>query len=360
MMPAECITQPVWTTWRFLWQGLLVLLIFVPISGCVSVPGPTRIESDLLPRPGAKIVMGAVTAAKGVTFDVDAIGMLRQAMTAALSEAGIRSSDGQRDFILDLEITDYRLGNAFKRWVLPGWGSTVLAVRGKLKDIREGKLAASIVHSRGVAAGGLFSIGAWERVFAMVAGDIAEDLIRKIEQGGKGGGGFVVSLPPWADRTVSVQPPAAPVSIKIVAIDDRRAETSRIGERFAAFGVSMGDVYFSRGVPEFIQESLAAELGAMGHRVVDVGEDLDVKGEVSKFWVYTDTTPLYWDVIGEIRLKLSIQQTQADTRPIARDYACKATDRTYFNPSEELLSDVLGKCLAELMGKIRSDSVWKL
>lgn len=348
-------------SWRFLGQALLVFLIPVLIGGCVTPSGPTRIESELLPRPGAKIVLGTVTAANGVTFEkIDAVGMLREAMLSSLSEAGIRSLDGERDFSLNLQITDYRPGNAFKRWLLPGWGSTVLAVRGELKDIREDKLAATITHKRSVPIGGVFSIGAWKRIFAMVANDIAEDLKRKVEQGGKGGGGFVVSLSPWADRTVSVKPPVAPIPLKIAAVEDKRTEIGRIGERFAAFNVSMGDVYFSRKVPDFIHETLTAELGAMGYRIVDTGENLDVKGELNKFWVYTKTTPIYWDIIAEIGLKLSIQQIQPDMQAITHDYACKTTDRTYVWPSEGLMGNVLGKCLEELMGKIRSDNAWKI
>lgn len=329
--------------------------------GCITPNGPIRIESELLPRPGAKIAVNAVTIANGVTIDeIDAVNMLREAMLTSLSKAGIQSLGGERDFSLTLQITDYRPGNAFKRWLLPGWGSTVLGVRGDLKDMEENKLAATIIHKRSVPIGGVFSIGAWKRIFVTVADDLVEDLKRKVEQGAKGNGGFVVSLSPWADRTLSVKPPTVPIPLKIVAIEDKRIEIGRIGERFAAFDVSMGDIYFSRKVPDFIHETLMAELGAMGYRIVDSGENLEVKGEIDKFWVYTKTTPIYWDIIAEIGLKLFIQQNQPGMQATRHNYDCIATDRTYVWPSEKLMGNVLDACLEQLMGKIRADKVWNI
>lgn len=346
-------------SWRFLLRALLILLIPLIMIGCITPNEPIRIESELLPKPGAKIALNTITIANGVTIDeIDAVSMLREAMLTSLSKTGIQSSGGVHDFNLNLQITDYRPGNAFKRWLLPGWGSTVLGVRGDLKDRHANKLAATITHKRSVPIGGVFSIGAWKRIFVMVADDLAEDLKRKVEQGTKGNGGFVVTLTPWADRKLSVKLPIAPIPLKIAALEDKRTEIGRIGERFAAFDVSMGDVYFSRKVPDFIYETLMTELGAMGYRIVDSGEKLEVKGEIDKFWVYTQTTPIYWDIIAEIGLKLFILQNLPSMQATTHKYDCKTTDRTYVWPSEKLMGNVLDTCLEELMEKIRADKVW--
>jgi hypothetical protein len=288
--------------------------------------------------------------------------MLRNATAAALRDEGIYSPQGtgQPDYLLALQIIEYRPGNAFKRWLLPGWGSTVLRVHGDLRDARNGAVVASVDHRHSVFIGGVFTIGAWERIFTLVADDIAHDLKIRSERGDDIANGkvFIVSLSPRADQSISVAPPDVPISTKIVAMSDRRSQTWRIGERYAAFGISMGDVYFFRHVPEFLRQSLADELSAMGHRIVDSDEDFTVVGELQKFWIYTDTTPLYWDIISDIQVKLAIQPQKAAFPPVEHEYACKKSDRTYVWPTSTLLGKVLGECMDELMQHIRSDSIW--
>jgi len=51
-------------------------------------------------------------------------------------------------------------GSAFQRWLLPGWGSTVLGVRGAHLDKQSGVPAAVITYQRNVHFGGLFTVGA--------------------------------------------------------------------------------------------------------------------------------------------------------------------------------------------------------
>lgn len=153
---------------------------------------PVTGGSALLPKPGALVQLREVTNTSGQTFDVDVEGMLRQAMLAALQEERLEWTRQARPehFALDLRITEYRPGNAFQRWVLPGYGSTVLAVEGAVKEAQTGAVAASFVHQRSVYWGGAYTIGAWKQIFDTVAGDIARDLKVRIERGGQ----FVVYL----------------------------------------------------------------------------------------------------------------------------------------------------------------------
>jgi hypothetical protein len=332
----------------------LSLLLLGFLSGCVTPTG-NKSQSGLLPKPGARVQLAAVTNTSGATFEVDAENLLREAMQTALKNGGLEWSPSfpGTHFDLKLEITEYHPGNAFKRWVAPGWGGTVLAVRGELKDPKTGEVAVSIDHAKSILWGGVFSIGAWETIFGTVAEDIAEDLKIRIEKGGY----FVVYLTPRAEQKEVPKPPKDAGKIKIADITDQRADKNRIGTREAAFGVSMGEVHLGSHPPVAVRDALADDLTVGGYRVVESGQDLTVYGKLRKFWVRTDTTALYWDIVGEMELQLVIQG--ASGSPMETLYTCHTSDRTYVWPSATLMGKVLDACLAEMMEKMRSDKVWK-
>ncbi len=81
-------------------------------------------------------------------------------------------------YVLIPEIREYRPGSAFKRWLLPGHGSTILWVESVLREGNKkiGKL--STRHT--VDAGGAYTTGAYESIFGAVAEDIVADLKKKL------------------------------------------------------------------------------------------------------------------------------------------------------------------------------------
>jgi len=77
-------------------------------AGCATPRTSTREEASLLPKPGALVALREAGNASGETFDMDAVGMLGEAMQTALREqklaaAGVGSG---ASFDLDLEITE--------------------------------------------------------------------------------------------------------------------------------------------------------------------------------------------------------------------------------------------------------------
>jgi hypothetical protein len=280
--------------------------------------------------------------------------LLKDAMARELTQQEINAgvSPMSSDLCLNLEIAEYRPGNAFKRWLMPGYGATVLGVRGELLEAADAKRVASVCHQRTIAAGGLYTVGAWQYVFHCVARDIAKDLKVRIEKGGD----FVVSATPRADVVQAVGPIENARTLQISAFVDRRSELGRIGERQAAFGVAMGDVYFSRDVSMFLKEALEAELSATGHRIVASGADLTVTGEVLTFWVRTATTPLYWDIIADTKVALNISGARGKVR---REYTATSKNRTYVWPTTTLMGSTIDQCVDQLMSKIRADAIWQ-
>jgi hypothetical protein len=106
--------------------------------------------------------------------------MLSGALERALSKRGLLGAGeaGAGEFELSVEIDRYEPGNAFKRWLMPGYGPTVLRVRGELVDPGTGEVVTDIDHQRRVEVGGGFTIGAWRWIFDQVATDLAKDFAK--------------------------------------------------------------------------------------------------------------------------------------------------------------------------------------
>jgi len=99
-------------------------------------------------------------------------------------------------------------------------------------------------------------------------------------------------------------------------------------------------------------------LRGAGHKIDDGGHGRKISGEVLSFWVKTNTTPLYWDVISDINIRLKIDPLQPGKDAVIQSYSCSNKERTYAWPTKKLVTKVLDGCLEELMRSLRSDPVW--
>lgn len=330
-------------------RAAIGLALLIGLPACVS-PGGSTFEDSPLVRPGAKIELGTITATPEVEAELaDAVAMMRTALSEALEERGIAWHGDARDdrFLLEVRLADYEKGNAFKRWLVPGYGTTLLAVEGRLVDRRDGSEAGRLDHRRTVAWGGAYSIGAWRTVFASVAEDVSGELENRIE-----GKGFVVALQPWATRESEVPRSEHPIVFHVGAVRDSRPHRGRIGER-EALGASMGEVFFSRGVPEFLRETITDELLAQGHRLGEPGEGDALELDVREFWVETDSTALYWDVIGTVELDVAVG---------SRTFRAsgRGTARTYVWPGVGVMSEALDEAVTGAVLSLRSAPDWPL
>jgi hypothetical protein len=168
---------------------------------------------------------------------------------------------------------------------------------------------------------------------------------------------------------LTYQPPTGPESllssiptrnIKLTQFVDRReqkAEAIMIGSREAAFGVPMGEVYSDRPIFEIVRDSIKEELTRNGHTVVTDNEDIVIGGEIQKFWIGTDVTMLYWDVIGEVTVILEVKKTGDVSTMKLGPYGGKKVERTYSSPKVELLERVLGGALQDAIKTIGSDAI---
>ena len=136
---------------------LILLIADALLSGCAArqVKSMDGAAADTLPSPGATVEVGKLTMETSNRFDFNPAVLLNEALTTDLEEEQLLWSGDKTEprFLFNAKIMDYEPGNAFKRWVLPGWGSTVLEVHGEIRIPDSGAVAAMINNKRSVVAG---------------------------------------------------------------------------------------------------------------------------------------------------------------------------------------------------------------
>jgi hypothetical protein len=149
------------------------------LVGCGTAQHSVKVDDAFTPQAGTLVEVGPVTNQTGHTFEVNVDQLLTDALTQELrSQKLLWTGSDSRRLVLLSTIVEYEEGNAFKRWMLPGWGGTALTVRGDLKD--GDRIVGSVDARRTVSAGGGYTIGAWKSIFGDLAKDIVADLRAKL------------------------------------------------------------------------------------------------------------------------------------------------------------------------------------
>ncbi len=161
-----------------LFPAMLIALLALIATGCGTVRHNLVFQNNYAPQSGTRIEVGRVTNKAGKTFDIDIEEMLADALVEAFRTNRILWLGKGHKLVVTCDILKYEKGNAFKRWLSPGWGTTVLKIKGTLTE--NGQAVGAMEALRTVTFGGVFTIGAWKRVFTNVAKDIARDLRSKI------------------------------------------------------------------------------------------------------------------------------------------------------------------------------------
>ena len=154
-------------------------LLIIPIlflTACGTVEHSVRVEDEQAFGADTRIMVGEVANKTGESFDIDIEAMLREAVVNELTKESLLGQKGVPGVVtMDVNIIEYRKGDAFKRWLWPGYGSTVLVVEATLLDA-DGNVDATAQANRSVDAGGGYTVGAWEKIFEDVATDLVSDL----------------------------------------------------------------------------------------------------------------------------------------------------------------------------------------
>lgn len=115
----------------------------------------------------------------------------------------------------------------------------------------------------------------------------------------------------------------------------------------------MGPIRFEQSPAALLSHVVVAEIEAAGHTVTDSGQVPQIAVTVREFTAHTDTTPLYWDVIGDLVVSLEVSSAPTPTAPL--EYRARCADRTYVWPSEKVIAGVMSKCINEFGSNLRND-----
>jgi hypothetical protein len=157
----------------------LVALLFLT-GGCGSAQHKAKVEGGFTLNRDMKIRVADVSNDTGNVSDVDMIGLLWDGLSEALRKQNLLWSKdvGSPQLQIEAHIIKYQKGSAWQRYLTPGFGSTVLAVRCDLKNGQQ--VVATVEAKRIVAFGDGLTIGAWKKVFAGVAEDVVKEFVNKL------------------------------------------------------------------------------------------------------------------------------------------------------------------------------------
>jgi hypothetical protein len=130
-----------------------------------------------------------------------------------------------------------------------------------------------------------------------------------------------------------------------VKVNDLRTPGVAASKREAAFGVPMGNITFDPPEAQVVKNLLEVELTKI-LRQKGIQSQQDYVCDLVEFGVNTNTTPLYWDVIGRILLVL---------KQNGKEYNLfgKHMERTYAWPGESIIEKVVDESLKQIAAGLR-------
>jgi len=134
-----------------------------------------------------------------------------------------------------------------------------------------------------------------------------------------------------------------------VEVKDMRAPGIAASKREAAFGVPMGNVTFDPPEAQIVKNVLEVELSRL-MREKGIQTKRDFSCDIVEFGVNTNTTPLYWDVIGRIQLVL---------KQNGKEYNLfgTRTERTFVWPGETIMRKVVDGSFSEIIATLKKIAI---
>lgn len=119
------------------------------------------------------------------TFEFDVTGLLTEQIRNKLREKGYASmhrSETRRNVLLIKSyLLNFEHGSAFKRWLAPGAGKSMIIVKSVLVDKGTHQTLGTIVITEAVTSGGLFSIGADKKLIEIASTGIVNEIDARVK-----------------------------------------------------------------------------------------------------------------------------------------------------------------------------------
>jgi hypothetical protein len=158
--------------------GLLAISILA-MAGCQSTQQNTTFTQGYTPPAGVTIEVGTVTNETGAALAADTEKNFAESLKNDISGNKMLYISGPGSkLVLNTKFVDYKPGQAWKRWLLPGWSNNVLTVHCDLMD--GDKVAGSLEIRRTISWGAGYTFTPWKSIFPRVASDVADELKKKL------------------------------------------------------------------------------------------------------------------------------------------------------------------------------------
>jgi uncharacterized lipoprotein YajG len=171
-------------------------------------------------------------------------------------------------------------------------------------------------------------------------------------------------------ETIHISPgqpvgPEIPVSprpagkIKVSTFQDGRTgnlDPYMIGRAALGFGTSFVTIYSDLPVSEIVTEAVKSELMRKGYRIVQVNEDLSIKGKIFQFW----SNPSYklataYDVPGEVAFTMEVNWPGQKVFGTLGPYNGKKVEQRAVLPGRERIKRVLEGALVKAIQAMSTD-----
>ncbi len=287
---------------------------------------------------------GKVEARFGVVGDASQI--LRESADDSFEAAGMSCEPGKACPVVDLSARLLQPAPNFTGTTPP---IRVVELVVGYRPAGSAHATATLAYQRTVAVEGNLSTATWMRVSDALMNDVAADFAFRSQRSG-----LVVRLPSWALTTTSLTRTSSPRAFHVAITSDSRSDEDAIGT------VGTREVRLARRATDYMTEMLADELRGAGHTIVPARDGRLVGSQLEKFWITSEHGFGGWETTAEIGLQLEVAPPPGIKRKKAELHSCKATTKTGQAPGEPELSQLLHRCLTELIESIRRDSAWSL
>ena len=160
-----------------------LLLLLISFAGCATQP-PELTTQPGVSLSGRKLIVAPTVNETGKAYDFDIAQVFTSDLQSALQAKGYELASMSQPppdaVIVQCTFLSYAPGNAAKRWLLPGWGSTEATVKTSLVDHATGRIVGGMLTRKEVAGGGLLSVGADESILQTIADDVAGAINDKV------------------------------------------------------------------------------------------------------------------------------------------------------------------------------------
>ncbi|AJG19141.1 DUF4410 domain-containing protein [Cupriavidus basilensis] len=164
---------------RIFSASALALTGLFALEGCASYLAAKESVSDLHPVAGmsGRMPLQVQACVDRTGYAGRDLGReATEALTAKLKEAAGFELEPDGRYVLTCDISAFEEGSAFKRWLLPSWGTTSGQVAVMITDSATGETIALVRGRATVQAGGLYSVGADKIILASAIDDVVRQL----------------------------------------------------------------------------------------------------------------------------------------------------------------------------------------